>query len=75
MIDGMKIRLLRTEKGYTALDLSVLSNVSKSYIEEIERGDKKNPSFKTVERLADALNVLIDDLRIPICNTASVKTI
>lgn len=75
MIDGMKIRNLRTEKGYTSLDLAVRSNISKSYIEEIERGDKINPSFKTVEKLADALNVLIDDLRRPINQTASIENI
>ncbi|AOT72336.1 helix-turn-helix domain-containing protein [Geosporobacter ferrireducens] len=75
MIDGMKIRNLRTEKGYTSLDLAVRSNISKSYIEEIERGDKINPSFKTVEKLADALNVLIDDLRRPISKTASIENI
>ncbi|KXG78978.1 helix-turn-helix domain-containing protein [Thermotalea metallivorans] len=65
MINGMKIRELRKEKGYTSLDLALRTNLSKSYIEELERGDKKNPSFATIEKLADALNVLIDDLRIP----------
>lgn len=75
MIDGMKIRNLRTEKGYTSLDLAVRSNISKSYIEEIERGDKLNPSFKTVEKLADALNVLIDDLRRPISKTTPMESI
>lgn len=66
MINGIKIRELRNRKGYTSLDLANISKLSKSYIEEIERGDKKNPSFKTVEKLADALNVLIDDLRGPL---------
>ncbi|MBB6214659.1 transcriptional regulator with XRE-family HTH domain [Anaerosolibacter carboniphilus] len=66
MINGTKIRELRKEKGYTSLDLALRSNLSKSYIEELERGDKQNPSFATIEKLADALNVLIDDLRIPV---------
>lgn len=66
MIDGVTIRELRREKGYTSLDLANRSNLSKSYIEELERGDKNNPSFLTVEKLADALNVLIDDLRKPL---------
>ena len=47
-------------------DLAIRSNLSKSYIEELERGDKNNPSFSTVEKLADALNVMIDDLRKPL---------
>ncbi|MDF2546213.1 helix-turn-helix domain-containing protein [Anaerosolibacter sp.] len=66
MVNGTKIRELRKEKGYTSLDLALRSNLSKSYIEELERGDKRNPSFATIEKLADALNVLIDDLRIPV---------
>ncbi|MCT4607464.1 MAG: helix-turn-helix domain-containing protein [Marinisporobacter sp.] len=63
MINGLKIRELRLKKGYTSRDLATLSKLSKSYVEELERGDKINPSFSTVEKLADALNVLIDDLR------------
>ncbi|TCO75177.1 helix-turn-helix domain-containing protein [Marinisporobacter balticus] len=66
MINGFKIRELRLKKGYTSRDLANLSNLSKSYVEELERGDKNNPSFTTVEKLADALNVFIDDLRYPI---------
>lgn len=66
MINGLKIRELRLKKGYTSRDLANLSNLSKSYVEELERGDKCNPSFTTVEKLADALNVLIDDLRYPV---------
>ncbi|QZY53660.1 helix-turn-helix domain-containing protein [Crassaminicella profunda] len=63
MVNGLKIRELRLKKGYTSRDLANLSKLSKSYVEELERGDKINPSFSTVEKLADALNVLIDDLR------------
>lgn len=66
MINGVKIRELRREKGYTSMDLARRSKLSKSYIEELERGDKINPSFSTVEKLADALNVMIDDLRTPL---------
>ena len=66
MVNGVRIRELRREKGYTSMDLANRSNLSKSYIEELERGDKKNPSFSTVEKLADALNVMIDDLRKPL---------
>lgn len=65
MINGIKVRELRLKKGYTSRDLARISHLSKSYVEELERGDKTNPSFATVEKLADALNVLIDDLRCP----------
>lgn len=69
MVDGSKIRDIRLNKGLTSLDVSNLSRnfnvpVSKSYLEELERGDKKNPSFNVIETIALVLGVTIDDLRI-----------
>jgi transcriptional regulator with XRE-family HTH domain len=71
MVDGSKIRDIRLNKGLTSLDVSNLSRnfnvpVSKSYLEELERGDKKNPSFNVIETIALVLGVTIDDLRISI---------
>lgn len=68
MINGSKIREIRLNKGLTALDVSNLSKnfevtVSKSYLEELERGDKLNPSFNVIETIALVLGVKIDDLR------------
>lgn len=62
MLNGLKIRELRTLKGYTTLDLSRFTNISKSYLEELERGDKKNPSFSKVVYIAKALGVKVDEL-------------
>lgn len=62
MLNGLKIRELRTRKGYTTLDLSKFTKISKSYLEELERGDKKNPSFNKVVHIAKALGVKVDDL-------------
>lgn len=62
MLDGVKIRELRNNKGYTSLDLSKHTKISKSYLEELERGDKSNPSFSKVVYIADALGVKVDDL-------------
>ena len=51
MLNGRKIREIRKCLGYTARDVEVLTknnkystSISKSYLEELERGDKKNPS-------------------------------
>lgn len=71
MVDGSKIREIRLNKGLTSLDVSNLSKnfsvtVSKSYLEELERGAKKNPSFNVIETIALVLGVTIDDLRINI---------
>lgn len=62
MLNGLKIRELRTLKGYTTLDLSKFTRISKSYLEELERGDKKNPSFEKVVYIAHALGVQVDEL-------------
>ncbi len=62
MLNGLKVRELRNDKGYTALDVANLTKISKSYIEELERGSKHNPAFNKVVLLADVLGVKVDDL-------------
>lgn len=69
MLDGSKIRQLRLNHGMTCSDLSNLSkkfdvHISKSYLEELERGSKDNPSFNIIETIATILRVNIDDLRV-----------
>ena len=62
MLNGLKVRELRNIKGYTTLDVSNLTHISKSYIEELERGAKKNPSLNKVVTLAKVLGVKVDEL-------------
>lgn len=62
MLNGLKVRELRNNKGYTTLDMSKFTRISKSYIEELERGTKQNPAFNKVVALADVLGVKVDDL-------------
>ena len=62
MLNGLKIRELRNNKGYTTLDISNLTHISKNYIEELERGTKQNPSFNKVVALAQVLGVKVDEL-------------
>ncbi|MBU5424876.1 helix-turn-helix domain-containing protein [Tissierella pigra] len=62
MLNGSKVRELRNSKGYTTLDISNFTHISKSYIEELERGTKRNPAFNKVVLLAEALGVKIDEL-------------
>ncbi|MGO0122993.1 helix-turn-helix domain-containing protein [Desulfothermobacter acidiphilus] len=56
MINGERIRALREEKGMSLHDLARRAQISLSYLSEIERGTKR-PSLKTIEKLAQALNV------------------
>jgi transcriptional regulator with XRE-family HTH domain len=69
MVNGTKIRELRLDKGMTSLDVSNLSKnfsvrISKSYLEELERGEKHNPSFNVIETISMILGVSIDELRV-----------
>lgn len=66
MLNGKKIREVRMRMGYTARDVETLTStcstsISKSYLEELERGAKQNPSFKKIVVLAKVLNCKIDD--------------
>ncbi|MCT8975406.1 helix-turn-helix domain-containing protein [Clostridium sp. CX1] len=69
MLDGKKIREMRLSLGYTTLDIQNLTknqkfetSISKSYLEELERGDKKNPSLVKVVVLAKVLGCKVDEL-------------
>ena len=54
IIDRMKA--IRTRNGFSQMDLSLRSNLSQSFIANLEKG-KKQPSVLTLIRIADALNV------------------
>jgi len=57
----MKLRNFRHEKGYGLKELSKLTGLSVSYINEIEKG-KKYPKSEKIMLLADGLDVDYDDL-------------
>lgn len=59
---GDKIKELRESKGLGVNELSRLSGVSAGYISALERGDKQNPSPKTLEKLANALDTTVTGL-------------
>jgi len=46
----------------TQQQLANLSGISQSYINELERGKKKNPSKKTLDKLAKGLEVSVSDI-------------
>ncbi|MGF7185099.1 transcriptional regulator with XRE-family HTH domain [Desulfitispora alkaliphila] len=56
LIHGNKIRLLREQRGYTLSRFAKIVNISISYLSEIER-EAKQPSLKTVSKIAEALNI------------------
>lgn len=58
---GLKVRELRKQRGWSQEKLEELSGLDRTYISDIERG-VRNPSVKSLERLAKALKVRAADL-------------
>lgn len=58
---GQKIALLRKKAGLTQLTLSLETGISKTHINDIEKG-RRNPSYLTLLRIATGLGVSVKDL-------------
>jgi transcriptional regulator with XRE-family HTH domain len=58
---GENIRRIREEKQMMQIDLCRKLNVDGAYISNIENG-KSNPTLLTIERIAKALEVSVEDL-------------
>ena len=57
---GTIIRDIRKSKGYSIMKIKELTGLSKSTISEIEN-DKSSPTTATLEKIAKALDVTIND--------------
>ena len=53
---------IREEKGWSREKLAVESGISYNTIVKIEYGSIKNPKIETVIKLADALEISLDEL-------------
>lgn len=58
---GSKLKLLRNEKDYTLKELAERTDLSISFISDIENG-RRNPSLENLVKLAGALGVPADIL-------------
>ena len=56
LIFGLKLKELRSEYGYSLSTLSAKAGISKSYLNEIEKG-KKYPKTEKITRLASVFDV------------------
>lgn len=65
---GNKIKGLRKQKGFTQDKLANLSNISRTYLADIER-NRYNPSMDTLSSIAKTLDVQLAQLLE--CNTIS----
>ena len=58
---GKRVRKLRMERGLSQEKLAFISNMHRTYIGGIERGER-NPSLKIIEAIAKALNIHMSEL-------------
>lgn len=59
---GSYLKHLRGEKQYALNDVYNLTGISPSYLNRIEKGERKAPSFPIIEKLANVYEVPVDDL-------------
>lgn len=67
---GMRIRTLRKALGYTQQSLAEKTNVSRIYIQALE-SNRRQPSMKLLSRLAEALQVEVQDLVKTVASTST----
>ena len=58
---GKNMKRIRVKKKMSQGDIARALEVDRGYISNIENG-KKNPTLATIQKLADALKVLADEL-------------
>jgi XRE family transcriptional regulator of biofilm formation len=68
---GHNISSIRKQRGYTLSELSERTGISKSYLSNIERNLKQNPSIHVIEKIALVLKV---DLKILLKIAVEVET-
>ncbi|MCD1259744.1 helix-turn-helix transcriptional regulator [Paenibacillus athensensis] len=61
MVVGENIRVLRQNRGLSQEKLALRASINTSYIGQVERGEK-SPTIDTLEKIATALEVTVQDL-------------
>jgi len=59
---GQAIRAVRKQAGLSQKELADAAGIDQSYMSMIESGQRRNPGTRIMARLAQALQVSIDDL-------------
>jgi transcriptional regulator with XRE-family HTH domain len=58
---GLNLQTLRKSKGFSQEELAHRADIHQTYLSGVERG-KRNPSIVVLQRIAEALNVDLQDL-------------
>ena len=58
---GKRIRALRTEKGWSQVEMADLLAMNRGYLSELENGER-DPSLSTLRTIADGLSISLSKL-------------
>ncbi len=58
---GKRISYLRKQKKMSQLDLAISSEISPTYLNDLEHG-RRNPSLKILSNVSDALGIKLEEL-------------
>lgn len=67
------IKEVREEKGITQKELAEMTGLSRNYIAELENNKKKNASFETILKIAEALNVDIRKIYVAVSDIEMLR--
>ena len=56
------IRKIREEIGMKQVELSILTGLSRGYLSHLENGNRNNPSYKTMEKISNALKKNVSEI-------------
>ncbi len=59
---GSRLRRARNERGKTLREVSEYSGISITYLSDLERGVLVNPTLDTLKKIAEALDVSLNEL-------------
>jgi len=59
---GKNIKKLREQKGISQDRLSKLADISSNTVAKLELDESPNPTIETLQKIAKALEVKVDDL-------------
>ena len=63
MLDGQKLRRAREDRGWSQADLACATNLSRSFVSQLESG-ARGTSPKTGVHIAAVLSIEVDHLRL-----------
>lgn len=59
---GSNIKKIRAEKGYSLEKVARLADLSLNTIVKVESGVNQNPTIETLQKIAKALDISVEDL-------------